>query len=183
MKQLIIFALFLFTVSTIYGGDMIPVGKKAPDFTLKDAAGESHSLSDYAGKLVVLYFYPKDDTPGCTAEACNLRDNFSVLTDRGVVVLGVSFDDQESHQAFRDKYKLPFPILSDTDKKVAEAYGATRGALIKFIGAKRITYLIDGQQIVRHVFDDVDTKNHSQQILDVIEKLKLGGTSAAAGTK
>lgn len=180
MKFLNMLTLFLLTLSTVYGGEMIAVGKKAPDFNLKDAAGKTHHLSDYAGKLVVLYFYPKDNTPGCTAEACNLRDNFSALTERGVVVLGVSFDDQESHQAFRDKYELPFPILSDTDKKVSEAYGTTRAALIGFIGAKRITYLIDGNQIVRHVFDSVDTKNHSQQILEVINEQNLKAELPAA---
>lgn len=148
---------------------MLSVGQKAPGFELKDAHGTTHKLSQYSGKIVVLYFYPKDDTPGCTAEACNIRDNFDVLTDKGIIVLGVSFDDQDSHKEFTDKYDLPFPILSDTSKAVTKMYGAERNALLGFVGPKRITYLIDGKQNIIHLFDSVDTKNHSAQILEVLE--------------
>ena len=151
---------------------MLSIGQPAPDFSLKDAQGKIHTLSDYKGKIIALYFYPKDDTPGCTAEACNIRDNYTALLKRNIVVLGISFDDQESHQKFRDKYKLPFPILSDTDKTVSKQYGAVRGPLLSFIGPKRITYLIDENQKVLHLFRDVDTKNHSAQILKIVRTTK-----------
>ncbi len=166
-----LFLSFLFS-TTLFGGNMLSIGQPAPDFSLKDAQGKTHKLSDYKGKIVVLYFYPKDDTPGCTAEACNIRDNYSALLKRNIVILGISFDDQESHKKFSAKYKLPFPILSDNEKKVAEQYGAVRGALLSFVGAKRITYLIDEKQKILHVFNKVDTKNHSAQILNVLNSMK-----------
>ncbi len=151
---------------------MLTIGQQAPDFSLKDAQGKTHKLSDYKGKIVVLYFYPKDDTPGCTAEACNIRDNYDDLLKRNLVILGISFDDQNSHQKFSAKYNLPFPILSDSDKKVAEEYGALRGALLSFVGPKRITYLIDENQKILHLFKDVETKNHSAQIVNVLNSMK-----------
>ena len=173
MKYLATILVFSFLLTTtILGGDMLTAGQTAPDFALKDAQGKTHKLSDYKGKLVVLYFYPKDDTPGCTAEACNIRDNYDDLLKRNIVILGISFDDRESHQKFSEKYKLPFPILSDNDKKVAKQYGAMRGALLSFVGPKRITYLIDEQQKILHVFEKVDTKNHSAQILKLLNSMK-----------
>ena len=164
--------LSFFMATILWGEDMLTTGQPAPDFSLKDARGEIHKLSDYKGKIVVLYFYPKDDTPGCTAEACNIRDNYSELIKRDIVILGISFDDQESHQKFSEKYKLPFPILSDSEKNVARQYGAIRGALLSFVGPKRITYLIDEKQNVLHIFEKVDTKNHTAQILNLLTRMK-----------
>jgi thioredoxin-dependent peroxiredoxin len=140
-------------------------GDNAPDFTLKDYSGKNHSLSDYKGKMVALYFYPKDDTPGCTAEACNLRDNYKILSEKGIIILGISYDSPESHTQFIEKYSLPFVLLSDSDKKVAKLYYAEG-----LITAKRITYLIDGQGKIVHIFDQVSTSDHAAQILEVIEK-------------
>ncbi len=164
--------LSFFMATILWGEDMLTTGQPAPDFSLKDARGEIHKLSDYKGKIVVLYFYPKDDTPGCTAEACNIRDNYSELIKRNIVILGISFDDQESHQKFSEKYKLPFPILSDSEMNVARQYGAIRGALLSFVGPKRITYLIDEKQNVLHIFEKVDTKNHTAQILNLLTRMK-----------
>jgi len=146
-------------------------GDQAPYFELKDGNGVLHKLSDYKGKKVVLYFYPKDNTSGCTAEACNLRDNYSQLTDSGLVILGVSYDDSTSHQNFSSEYNLPFPLLSDTKKEVAEKYNAKRDFLGIFT-PKRITYLIDEDGKILHIFDDVDTKNHSAQILSIVASKK-----------
>lgn len=156
-------------LSYLTAGDLIPIGTKAPNFELTDAQGKMHKLSDYMGKKVVIYFYPKDDTPGCTKEACNMRDNYGALQKNGIVILGISYDDAESHKKFRDKYQLPFTLLSDTDKKVADLYGA-KGGLLGFIGAKRITYLIDESGKIMHVFDEVDSGRHAEQILELIEE-------------
>ena len=169
MKTTLLTAVIWMAALPLHAGDLLSAGQKAPDFTLFDFEGRAHSLSDYSGKKVALYFYPKDDTPGCTAEACNLRDHYSLLQEKGLVVLGVSFDDAESHQAFSQKYKLPFTLLSDPDKTTAEAYGAKRGGLLSFIGAKRITYLIDEKGFILHVFEDVKTKSHSEQILQFLK--------------
>jgi peroxiredoxin Q/BCP len=147
--------------------DVLEPGMKAPDFMLPDAEGKVHKLSDYLGKTVVLYFYPKDDTPGCTKEACNLRDNFDSLKARNIVILGVSYDDRNSHEEFIQKYKLPFTLLSDTAKIVAEKYGA-KGTF----GMKRITYLIGKEGKILHRFDDVDTANHSAQIMAFLKEKK-----------
>ncbi|MBN1550823.1 peroxiredoxin [bacterium] len=147
-------------------GTLLQSGDKAPDFTLKDSEGKSYTLTQYRDNYIVLYFYPKNDTPGCTQEACNFRDNFSELKEKGIIILGVSYDDASSHKAFREKYNLPFPLLSDTDKSVSETYGA-KGLFMP----KRITYLISPEGLILHVFDNVDTQNHSQQILDVFNQL------------
>jgi len=164
----IILSILLFC-SISLGGDVLPAGSEAPDFTLIDAGGQMHQLTSYRGKKVVLYFYPKNNTPGCTSEACNLRDNFDVLQEIGIVVLGVSYDSPESHKKFRKKHSLPFTLLSDRDKKVAGMYG-TKGGVLGFMGAKRITYLIDEQGIIMHRFDKVDSANHARQILYVLEE-------------
>lgn len=153
----------------VFGGDLLKPGDPAPEFSLLDSQGKMYKLSDYRGKIVVLYFYPKDDTPGCTAEACNLRDNYDALEKAGLVIFGVSFDDAVSHKKFSEKHNLPFTLLSDTSKTVAEAYGA-KGGLTGFIGPKRITYLIDEQGKVLHVFDKVETGDHTRQIFDALEK-------------
>jgi len=163
----ILFSL-LIGFSFLLASNSLKVGDDAPAFKLKDSKGKIHKLSDYKGQVVALYFYPKDFTGGCTEEACNLRDNFSILKEAGVVVLGVSFDDTLSHQKFSAEYKLPFTLLSDTEKKVAEMYGVKN----KNGGINRTTYLIDGDGKILHIFDKVDTANHSSQIMAILNPKK-----------
>lgn len=169
MKLIAVIFLLVFTPIVTKGMEMLKAGDIAPEFELKDSDGKIHKLSDYKGKIVVLYFYPKDDTPGCTAEACNLRDNYQALLEKNIAVLGVSYDDSSSHKAFREKYRLPFPLLSDTDKKTAELYGAKSGIMSIFF-ARRITCLIDVDGTVIYVFEDVNTKNHTSQILELLKE-------------
>jgi peroxiredoxin Q/BCP len=143
-------------------------GDKAPAIDAKDQSGNTISLNDYAGKKLVLYFYPKDDTPGCTAEACNLRDNYDSLLNAGFDVIGVSSDNEKSHLKFITKYSLPFRLISDTDQKVSNDYGVW--GLKKFMGKEymginRTTFLIDENGNIEKVIEKVDTKNHIAQIL------------------
>ena len=138
----------------------LSVGTKAPAFTVKDTQGNTVSLSDYTGKTVVLYFYPKDDTPGCTKEACSFRDNYAVYQDKDVVVFGVSGDDESSHQAFTEKFNLPFPLLADTNKSLMQSYDVDGGGY-----AKRITYIIDSSGTITQVYDSVNTATHAQDII------------------
>ena len=140
-------------------------GDAAPDFNLPDSDGNMHTLDNYRDKIIALYFYPKNDTPGCTKQACSLRDEFAILEEKGVVVLGVSFDSKESHARFKEKYNLNFTLLSDKEKKTAKDYG-TAGLLF----AKRWTFLIDGQGKIIEIVKDVDTKNHAKQIQDVLKE-------------
>lgn len=144
---------------------MLP--KIATNFTLPDQFGKSHSLSDYLGKWVVLYFYPKDDTPGCTTEACNFRDSFRELQKLGVVILGVSADSVESHTKFAAKYNLNFPILSDPDHKTIEAYGAH-----SLLGTSRISYLINPKGEIAKVYPKVNPTLHAQEILTDLKNLQ-----------
>ncbi len=153
-----------------FAGSLPEVGKPAPDFKLLDATQQPHQLVDYAGKWLVLYFYPKDDTPGCTKEACHFRDDLAQLEKLGAKVVGVSVDDASAHADFAKKYHLPFPLLADTDGKVANAYGAlTNLGLIKI--AKRYTFLIDPNGSVAKVYLSVDTSRHSQEIIEDLKKL------------
>jgi peroxiredoxin Q/BCP len=146
-------------------------GDSAPDFNLPDAGGKLHRLADYAGKWVVLYFYPKDDTPGCTREACSFRDDLAQLDKLGAQVMGVSVDDSDSHARFAKKYHLPFPLLADKDGKVADSYGAlTNLYLVKM--AKRYTFLIDPQGKIAKTYLSVDTSRHSQEIIDDLKLLR-----------
>ncbi|MGB5542557.1 MAG: peroxiredoxin [Gammaproteobacteria bacterium] len=140
------------------------VGEAAPEFTLQDQNGKTHSLEQYRGQWVALYFYPKDDTPGCTTQACNFRDNIFAFRDRDAVILGVSLDDVSSHEEFAEKYSLPFPLLSDADGAVADQYGVLRNLGVMKL-AKRQTFLIgpDGQ-VAKH-YETVDVDTHSQTIL------------------
>lgn len=138
----------------------LAVGDLAPDFTLPDEQGKPHTLSDYRGQNVVVYFYPKDDTPGCTKEACNFRDHFSAFRDRKIQILGISYDSAESHRQFKEKYALPFTLLTDEDKKVAEQYGAA-GLFLP----KRVTFLIDGEGRIVHIYEKVDVTTHGEEIL------------------
>lgn len=143
-------------------------GHKAPQFEAKNEKGELIKLSDYLGKKVVLYFYPKDATPGCTAQACDLRDNYDALLKSGYVVLGVSSDDEKSHKKFIEKQSLPFPLLADTDLKVHEAYGTWVEKSMygrKYMGTARTTFVIDEKGILTEIIEKVDTKNHTAQIL------------------
>jgi peroxiredoxin Q/BCP len=146
-------------------------GDKAPDFTAKDQNGKTVSLSDFKGKTVILYFYPKDDTPGCTAEACSFRDNYQSLIGKGYAVIGVSTDDEKSHKKFETKFSLPFPLIADPDKKIVEAYGVWVEKNMygkKYMGTARTTFLIDANGIITKVIDKVDTQNSSQQVIDLL---------------
>ena len=147
-----------------WGAGTPAIGEDAPDFRLPDQTGTPRTLKDYAGKWVVLYFYPKDDTPGCTQQACAFRNDFRKLTDLGAQVLGMSVDDSASHAAFARKYHLPFPLLADSGGAVAQRYGALRNlGIVKF--AKRYTFLIDPQGKIAQVYLSVDTARHSQEII------------------
>lgn len=152
----------------------LKVGDKAPAFSLKNTEGKTVKLSDFKGKKVVLYFYPKDDTPGCTKEACGFRDDYSTLQQRGIEVIGVSADGQTAHQKFTEKYALPFTLLSDTDHAVMEKYGAwgeknMYGKIVQ--GVLRSTFVIDEQGKIAHIFRKVKTDTHSQDVLKVIDAL------------
>src|ERR1700743_1830414 len=146
-------------------------GDKAPDFTAKDQNGNSISLSYYKGKTIILYFYPKDDTPGCTAEACDFRDNYQSLIGKGFQVIGVSTDDEKSHKKFETKYSLPFPLIADTGKEIHEAYGVWVEINMygrKYMGTARVTFIINGDGIIQKLIEKVDTKAASQQVLDLL---------------
>lgn len=143
---------------------MLTVGQKAPAFTLLAENNQPRSLSDYAGKKVVLYFYPKDYTPGCTKEACALRDAYQDYKDRGIEIIGVSYDSPQSHKKFKAKHQLPFTLLSDTNKEVAKKYGAYTGLLAYFMPARK-TFLIDENGNIIKIFDSVDVAIHAQEIL------------------
>lgn len=161
-------ALMLMATLGVTGAELKP-GSPAPLFEAKDQSGKTIRLADFKGTSnVVLYFYPKDGTPGCTAEACSLRDAYADILATGAVVLGVSADNEASHAAFAAKYNLPFSILADPDKKIISEYGVK----VPVLGiAKRWTFIIDKQGVVRNVVTDVDTKNHDQQVLGLLKGL------------
>jgi len=146
----------------------IKVGDKAPDFKGKDQNGKSISLKDFKGKKIVLYFYPKDDTPGCTAQACNLRDNYSVLIKKGYQVIGVSADDEKKHLKFIEKYQLPFPLIADVNLEIIKKYDVwgTKKFMGKvYDGIIRTTFVIDEKGKIEEVITDVKTKEHTAQII------------------
>lgn len=143
--------------------DMLEIGEKAPNFKLKNSNGEKMSLKDFKGTPTVVYFYPKDDTPGCTTEACSFRDNYSSYKENNIDVIGISYDSPESHKAFKEKYNLPFTLLSDSKKKVAKKYGADRQPNNNV--AKRITYLLDADGKVVKVYPNVTPDGHATEIL------------------
>jgi thioredoxin-dependent peroxiredoxin len=155
--------------------DWIEPGRKAPDFTLTDADGVKVKLSALRGSPVVLYFYPKDDTPGCTKEACSFRDRKADLAKLGAKVLGVSPDTVESHVKFRDKFALNFPLLADPDHEVAEKYGAWREKTRSgntVMGIQRSTFLIDAEGVVRQVWKNVQVEDHDEQVLATLRELE-----------
>jgi peroxiredoxin Q/BCP len=140
----------------------LPVGAAAPAFTAKDTIGKTVKLSDFAGKILVLYFYPKDDTPGCTKEACSFRDSYSEFRGKDIAVLGVSRDSEASHQKFTDKFSLPFPLLADVDGAITKTYDVVKGDK-----AKRVTYIIDKIGRIAQVYegDNLNTETHAKDIL------------------
>ena len=143
-------------------------GQQAPDFTVETDKGETVSLKDFAGKHVVLYFYPKDDTPGCTVEACNFRDNMGRIEAAGAVVLGISLDSVQSHQKFRDKFELPFTLLSDADHKVADAYGVYGKKTFReheYMGIDRATFIIGPDGKLAKVWAKVKAEGHAEEVL------------------
>jgi peroxiredoxin Q/BCP len=147
----------------------INIGDTAPEFESTDQNGQKVKLSDFKGKKVVLYFYPKDNTPGCTAEACNLRDNYDQFQSKGYEIFGVSSDSEKSHQKFIEKYELPFRLLADTDKSIHEKYGTWVEKSMygkKYMGTARVTFVIDENGLVEKVIEKVKTKDHTAQILD-----------------
>ena len=142
-------------------------GDKAPDFSVSDETGKMVNLSDFAGKKLVLYFYPKDDTPGCTAQACSLRDNYQSFMGKGYAILGVSPDSAKKHVKFQDKYSLPFSLLADEDHAVSEAYGVWGEKKFMgrtYMGIHRTTFVIDEQGNIERIIDKVDNANHSEQL-------------------
>lgn len=152
----------------------IEAGQTAPDFELPDEKGKVHRLSDYRGQAVVLYFYPKDDTPGCTKEACNFRDDFSAYREAGVTILGVSADDEKSHAKFIDKYELPFTLLADTAKEVVNLYGVWGKKKMfgkEYEGVFRRTFLIDKDGKVAKVFEKVKPEGHSGEVLAAVGEM------------
>ncbi len=152
----------------------LKVGQKAPPFTLLDDNGQKVSLSDLRGGKVVLYFYPKDDTPGCTREACAFRDGIEDLQDSRAVVLGVSADSVESHKKFSTKYDLNFPLLSDVDKRALQAYGVWKEKSLygrKFMGIERTTFVIDEEGTISHIFTKVKVDGHLEDVLGELELL------------
>lgn len=146
----------------------LKAGIKAPKFSAKDQDGNTVSLSDFKDKKLVLYFYPKDDTPGCTAEACNLRDNYKQLLKNGYAVLGVSADEEKKHKKFIKKFNLPFPLIADTEKELCNAYGVWGKKKFmgrEFMGIVRTTFIISEKGIINEVIEKVDNENHTSQIL------------------
>jgi len=151
---------------------VLKIGDKAPQFSINNDQGEPVSMSDFKGKKVVLYFYPKDDTPGCTTEACGLRDVYDDILALGAVVLGVSRDDAKSHTKFKNKYDLPFFLLADVDNAVCEPYGAWGEKNMygkKYMGINRITYIIDENGVIKNVWPKVKPERHAEEVLKALE--------------
>lgn len=155
---------------------LLPEGTPAPDFALPDESGQIHRLSDYRGRVVVLYFYPKDNTPGCTKEACGFRDDYADYQAAGVMVIGVSPDPPERHARFKLKYNLPFVLLSDPEHQVLEKYGAwglKKAYGREYYGVLRVTYVIDPEGIIRKVYPKVKPAEHSKQVLEDLRAMGL----------
>jgi thioredoxin-dependent peroxiredoxin len=148
------------------------VGQPAPAFKLQDQDGKWHSLADYKGKWVAIYFYPKDDTPGCTTQACSFRDNIFAFNKEGAVILGISVDDVESHKKFAEKHGLPFTLLADSDKAVSKGYGVLKTYMGVMEMARRDTFIVDPQGRIAKHYESVDPEGHSKVVLDDIKALK-----------
>ena len=173
MKTIIPVLISLFISLPVFAGDPPAVGESAPGFHLQDQNGDWHDLSDYDGTWLAVYFYPKDDTPGCTTEACNFRDNIYAFKAIDAEVIGISVDDVDSHKEFSDKYKLPFVILADPEGSTAEAYGVLRDWKLLQI-ASRQSFIINPQgQIAKH-YEDVDPNTHTDQVLEDLKALMAG---------
>ena len=166
---LVVFASLL-VARAARAGELPEVGKPAPDFNLPDQNGKQHALKDFRGKWLVLYFYPKDDTPGCTQEACAFRDDLSTINQLGAQVVGVSVDDSNSHAEFAKKYHLPFPLLADKTTETAASYGALMNLGFLKV-ARRFTFLIDPQGNISKVYLSVETSRHSKEIIEELNKL------------
>lgn len=152
---------------------VLNIGDRAPEFAVLNQNGQEIKLADYRGKKVLLYFYPKDNTPGCTAEACSFRDNYQELIAAGIIVLGVSIDSEKSHKKFTDKFELPFPLLADVDKEIVSSYGVWGEKSMygkSYMGITRKSFLIDEEGKISHIIEKVDTKNASTQVLDLLKK-------------
>jgi peroxiredoxin Q/BCP len=150
------------------------VGQPAPAFKLQDQDGKWHSLADYKGKWVAIYFYPKDDTPGCTTQACSFRDNVFAFNKEGAVILGISVDDVASHKAFAEKHGLPFTLLADADKSVSKRYGVLKTYMGVMEMARRDTFIVDPQGRIAKHYESVDPDGHSKVVLEDIKALKAG---------
>ncbi|MBE8713782.1 thioredoxin-dependent thiol peroxidase [Sphingobacterium hungaricum] len=151
----------------------LQIGDQAPEIKAKNQSGDTIKLSDLKGKKVILYFYPKDNTPGCTTEACNFRDNYQSLLNDGFEVLGVSIDSEQSHQKFISKFELPFNLLADEDQKIVQDYGVWVEKNMygkKYMGTARTTFVIDEKGKIQHILKKVDNKNATQQIRDLLAK-------------
>ena len=153
-------------IGLIMAKNDLKIGDKAPDFTLMDQDSTEHTLSEYFGKKIVVYFYPKDDTPGCKKEACSIRDNYALFEENDIVVFGLSYDSPASHKKFAEKYDLPFTLLSDADKSVAKLYNSDG-----FLMAKRNSFLIDTEGNIFKIYKNVDVTSHTSNILDDFDVL------------
>ena len=170
----LIILMALFVARAARAGELPVVGKPAPDFKLSDQNGKQHALQEYRGRYLVLYFYPKDDTPGCTQEACAFRDDLALITEMNAQVVGISVDDSESHAQFAKKYHLPFPLLADKSGAVADSYGALLNLGIMKL-ARRFTFLIDPEGNLNKIYMSVETSRHSQEIINDLKKLTAEG--------
>jgi peroxiredoxin Q/BCP len=154
---------------------MLEAGQPAPDFSVPDQDGKTVSLASFKGKTIVLYFYPKDDTPGCTKQACGFRDGFAAYKKAGAVILGVSPDDSSSHTKFIKKFELPFPLLADVGNAVCEAYGVWKEKSMygkKYMGVERTTFVIDKTGVIRNIFPKVKVDGHSEEVLEAVKAAK-----------
>lgn len=171
MKRILLFLLsFVYPGFVVGAADQVAVGEMAPEFELPDQSGQLHSLEDYRDQWVVLYFYPKDETPGCTTEACEFRDNIFAFKRLNAQILGVSLDDVESHQKFAEKHGLPFPLLADTEGGVAGAYGV-KTKMFGMTVAKRQTFLIDPEGTIAKHYEEVNPDGHSEEVLADLREL------------
>jgi thioredoxin-dependent peroxiredoxin len=170
--KLLVITMVLLSMFNVSHAGQLKTGDVAPEFSLYDQNGKSHSIKDYAGQWLVLYFYPKDGTPGCIKEACAFRDEYRVITEQNTQVLGVSIDSQESHAEFAEKHHLPFPLLTDVGGNVAKRYQALF-SLGPFKFAKRHSFIIDPKGIVRKIYRRVNASRHSQEIIADLKVLRL----------